>query len=134
MVFIAGASCITNLKNSCGEKTRKQLETILYSRHELSVNSNTKNPTKTVQYLFKNNFVLKKRNKIIIWHDVFNNSITEHRSDYCSIIKIHRLLTPDQLVATLKKLNINNRIIAIVYTRRGAFLSICLSNCAKRAF
>ena len=119
MVFIVGASCISHLKEGCGQKMRKVLESRSYSKPGLSVNPQSRNPTKTVQYYFNNKFVLKNRKNLIIWHDVINNSITNHRSNYCSITNTYRPLSPDDLIATLKKLNIRNQITAIVYTRRA---------------
>ena len=58
-------------------------------------------------------FVLLNRKRIVIWHDVINNSITPHRSNN------NRPLSPEQLIETLKKLKSNGQIEAIVYTRRA---------------
>ena len=73
------------------------------------INNNAKNPHKIVQNLIEKDF--KDENELIIWHDVINNSICKHKSNY------NRALSVIDLVNILK--SYQNRIRALVYCQRN---------------
>ena len=73
---------------------------------------------KTLQFQLHQLIRLRRTNKsppsrlqIIIWHDVINNSLTPHSSNY------HKPLSPQALVHTLSALPCD--IVAIVYCQRN---------------
>ena len=115
MIYLVGASCLYHLIHKKEHKERNRYHRISTSIPGLSVNYNTR---KTVQDLLKNKLALRNRNRIVIWHDVINNSITEHKSNWCAAKNCYRPLNSNELVDTLKEINKNKQIEAIVYTRR----------------
>ena len=65
-------------------------------------------PRKTVQFILKNFFPYRKN--LVIWHDVLNNSISEHISNYFISLSSQKLVqTLNQYSASVK---------ALVYCRR----------------
>ena len=116
MIYLVGASCLYHLIHRKEHITeRNWYHRISTSIPGLSVNYNTR---KTVQDLLKNKLALRNRNRIVIWHDVINNCITEHKSNWCAAKNCYRPLNSNELVDTLKEINKNKQIEAIVYTRR----------------
>ena len=118
MVYIIGASCLHKLTQSLTYNNRKKFKAQSTSISGLSLNLNARNPLKVVKNLFKNQGVLRQRKDIIIWHDIINNSITAHSSNYCPIRDIYPPLSPRKLARTLEILKKKYSIKAVVYTRR----------------
>ena len=91
MIYLVGASCLYHLIHRKEHITeRNWYHRISTSIPGLSVNYNTR---KTVQDLLKNKLALRNRNRIVIWHDVINNSITEQKAMVCC----EKLLPPTKL-------------------------------------
>ena len=63
---------------------------------------------KTAQFQVSHFF--RDKNRLVIWHDVLNNSLSRHRSNN------NKPLTPSQLIAVLEEYQ--ERIEAIVYCPR----------------
>ena len=60
---------------------KKRLRREVIAVPGLSLNPCAANPRKTVQFLVKK-FVFPYNEKFLLWHDVVNNSITPHKSNY----------------------------------------------------
>ena len=108
MVFILGASSLHHALGSLSKKAQKRLASRVFTIPGLSCNPNAVNKRKTVQYLLKNCF--KSKRDLIVWHDVVNNSLSEHRSNG------NNPLTAQQLQNVLT--TFRDRIKAVVYCKR----------------
>ena len=86
-----------------------QLLKKVYSIPGLSLNIHAKNPKRVVQNLIEKDF--KDEKELIIWHDVINNSICKHESNF------YRALSVIDLVNVLK--SYQHRIRALVYCQRN---------------
>ena len=80
----------------------------IYALPGLSFNPNALKVRKTAQFQLSNFFRDKKR--LVVWHDVVNNSLSRHRSNN------NKSLTPSQLIEVLEKYQ--ECIEAIVYCPR----------------
>ena len=93
MVFILGASSLHHALEKLPAKAKKRYAKIVYTAPGLSFNPSGKNPRKTVQFILKHFFPYRR--DLVIWHDVLNNSISQHVSSN------YTFLTPQELVNTL---------------------------------
>ena len=109
MVRILAASSLHHAIESISPDDQKALKEKVYSIPGLSLNINAKTPRKIVQNLIEKDF--KDENKLITWHDVINNSICKHKSNF------YRALSVIDLVNILK--SYQNRIKALVYCQRN---------------
>ena len=108
MVFILAASSLHHSLETLTREEKEQLKNKIYSIPGLSLNPKTKNPKKVVQNLLSKD--LAEKNDIVIWHDVLNNSISQHDSNnFCS------LSVPD-LIEVLK--GFQDKLCALVYCHR----------------
>ena len=105
MVYVIGASSLDNVK---GSAIKGQLIRKIFSIRGLSFNHNAFNKGKVLQLLLQGG-ALKHANDIVIWHDVINNSVTEHRSN-------SKALSTSELIGILEQFK--SRITAIIYTPR----------------
>ena len=80
----------------------------IYSLPGLSFNRNAVKERKTAQFQLSHFF--RDKRKLVIWHDVVNNSSPRHSSNN------YKPLTPSQLIAVLEEYQ--ERIEAIVYFPR----------------
>ena len=87
--------------------SKKTVLKIVYTAPGLSLNPSCRNPRKTVQFILKNFFPYRK--DLVIWHDVLNNSISEHINNFIS-------LSSQKLVQTLNQYSVS--VKALVYCRR----------------
>ena len=111
MVYLVGARCLANLTRTLDPKDKRRFQRLSYSNPGLSLSTpERRTSTRQCNTCFKTKLYSQIENEVI-WHDVINNSITPHRRN-------NRPLSPEQLIETLKKLNSNGQIKAIVYTRR----------------
>ena len=108
MVRILAASSLHHAIETVTPENQKALKDKVYSIPGLSFNINAKNPRKIVQNLIEKDF--ESENELIIWHDVINNSISKHKSNF------FRALSVPDLVNVLK--SYQNRIRALVYCQR----------------
>lgn len=79
MVYVVGAS---SLKGALATLTKVQLSRLngrFKAIEGLSLNPNTKNPEKRLQYYLRGELAQEK--DIVIWHDLLNNSISKHSSN-----------------------------------------------------
>ena len=79
MLVIAASSLHHSLEKWKNVKKRLRREAIAVP--VLSLNPVAANPRKTVQFLFRK-FVSLYNEKFLLWHDVVNNSISPHKSNY----------------------------------------------------
>ena len=104
MVRILAASSLHHAIETLNPEEQKAIKEKVYSVPGLSLNINAKNPQKIVQNLIEKDF--KNENESLIWHDVINNSISRHKSNF------YRALSVSDLVEVLK--SYQNRIRALV--------------------
>ena len=109
MVRILAASSLHHAIETVDSEQQKAFNEKVYSIPGLSLNINAKNPQKIVQNLIEKDF--KDENELIIWHDVINNSICKHKSNF------YRALSVIDLVNVLK--SYQHRIRALVYCQRN---------------
>ena len=111
MVYLIGASSLDHTIKHIPYYQRRPLTGSSYTIKGLSFNPNAVNKLKILQNLLSGRGVLARKQKIIIWHDVINNTISKHRSNRdteCSISKLKEIL-----------IEFRHRIEAIIYCRRG---------------
>ena len=108
MVFILAASSLHHATKTLPEALQDHYKKKIYALPCLSFNPNGLKVRKTAQFELNHFFRDKKR--LVIWHDVVNNSISRHRNNN------NKPLTPSQLIAVLEEYQ--ERIEAIVYCRR----------------
>ena len=109
MVRILAASSLHHAIETVNSEQQKAINEKVYSIPGLSLNINAKNPQKIVQNLIEKDF--KDEKELIIWHDVINNSICKHKSNF------YRALSVIDLVNVLK--SYQHRIRALVYCQRN---------------
>ena len=80
MVRILAASSLHHAIETVNPYKQKALKEKVYSIPGLSLNIHTENPKKVVQNLIEKDF--KDERDLIIWHDVINNSICKHKSNF----------------------------------------------------
>ena len=106
MVFILAASSLHHAIKTAPQATQNRYKHNVYALPGLSFNPNAlKVRKKTAQFQLSHLFHDKKR--LVIWHDVVNNSLSRHRSNK------NKPLTPSQLISVLE--NYQKRMVAIVY-------------------
>ena len=108
MVFILAASSLRHAIKTAHQVTQNRYKRNVYALPGLSFNPNALKVRKTAQFQLSHFFHDKKR--LVIWHDVVNNSLSRHRSNN------NKPLTPSQLISVLE--NYQERIEAIVYCPR----------------
>ena len=118
MVYIIGASSLNATIGRVPYKFRTELFGKSYSLGGLSFNWKAKNPMKVLQNLLTGRNILARKVKVIIWHDIINNSINKHRSNN------YRSTSVEKLLQILR--DFSHRIEAVVYCRReGAPDNFC---------
>ena len=117
MVFVIGASSLRNTLNGLPYHEKKPLLGSHYHWGGLSFNVRTPERSKLLQNLINVGGGLCKKNNLVIWHDVINNTITPFKqTKTCPVPELIDIL-----------LQYKNRIAAIVYTKRfGA--PLCLED------
>ena len=107
MVFILAASSLHHAIKTLPQALQDHYKKGICALPGLSFNPNALKVQKTAQFQLSLFFRDKKR--LVIWHDVVNNSLSRHRSN-------NKPLTPSQLIEVLEKYQ--ERIEAIVYCPR----------------
>ena len=95
MLIIAASSLHHSLEKWKNIKKRLRREVIAVPG--LSLNPCAANPRKTVQFLVRK-FIFPYNEKFLLWHDVVNNSISPHKSNY------HCPLSGSELTKQITKL------------------------------
>ena len=108
MVFILAASSLHHAIKTLPQALQDHYKKGIYALPGLSFNPNALKVRKTAPFQLSHFFRDKKR--LVIWHDVVNNSLSRHRSNN------NKPLTPSQLIEVLEKYQ--ERIEAIVYCPR----------------
>ena len=108
MVFILVASSLHHAIKTLLQALQEHYKKGIFLLPGLSLNPNAVIVRKTAQ--FQLSHFLRDKKRLVIWHDVVNNSISRHRSNN------NKPLTPSQLIAVLEEYQ--DRIEAIVYCPR----------------
>ena len=108
MVFILAASSLDHAIKAAPQVTQNCYKRNVYAIPGLIFNPNALKVRKTAQFQLSHFFHDKKR--LVIWHDVVNNSLSRHRSNN------NKPLTPSQLISVLE--SYQERIEPIVYCPR----------------
>ena len=95
MVFILAASSLHHAIKTLPQALQDHYRKGIYALPGLSFSSNAVKIRKTAQFQLSHFFREKKR--LVIWHDVVNNSLFRHRSNN------NKPLTPSQLTEVLEK-------------------------------
>ena len=101
-MYIIGASSLKRVINSQSHSLKKSITAI----SSLSLNPNVNKLSINLPFLLERGS-LKNRSKLVLWHDLLNNSVTSHKSNNFTP------LTIEQLIKQL--LCYKERISAIVY-------------------
>ena len=96
MKFI-GANSLSRTIRATSGPARRRLESQCIAIPGLSANSYGKFKRKTVQHLLENT-TLKFEKEIGIWHDVLNNSLSKHSSNF------NRTLSAKQLIGSWRNI------------------------------
>ena len=107
-MLILGASSLHHAIESLPQKSRSKYKSLVFTLPGLSLNFNSRNLKNNVQYQLENEFSCA--NKVIIWHDVINNSTTSHPNNNYQPLSINEV----QHVF----LKYSKRISAVVYCPR----------------
>ena len=118
MVFILAASSLHHAIKTLTQALQDHHKKINYALPGLSFNPNAVKVRKTAQFQLSNFFRDKKR--IVIWHDVVNNSMSRHRNNS------NKPLTPLKLIAVLEEYQ--ERIEAVVYCPERELLICTISS------
>ena len=108
MVYVIGASSLRRAIDKAPTSIRKSIQGKVFAVLGLSFHPTAKNPNKQLQNLLKNG--LKSCKKIVIWHDLVNNSLSSHRSIG------NRNCSPDVFIKILEPFR--EQITAIIYNQR----------------
>ena len=109
MVFILAASSLHHAIKTAPQVTQNRYKRNIYALPGLSFNPNALKVRKAAQFQLSHFFHDKKR--LVIWHDVVNNSLSRHHRS-----NNNKPLTTSQLIEVLEKYQ--ERIEAIVYCPR----------------
>ena len=107
MVFILAASSLHHAIKTLPQALQDHYKKGIYALPGLSINPNALKVRKTAQFQLS---CFRDKKRLVIWHDVVNNSLSRHRSNN------NKPLTPSQLIEVLEKYQ--ERIEAIVYCPR----------------
>ena len=113
MIQIVGASSLKRLFEFC-QSNKLDLRKHITAISGLSLNPHAKSKLKNLKFLCTQGYLHPK--KLLIWHDIINNSLNAHRSNN------FRANTVSNLCTTL--LQLKNHITAIVYCQRGGLPNI----------
>ena len=94
MVFILAASSLHHAIKTLPQAIQDHFKKGVYALSGLSFSPNAMKVRKTAQFQLSHFFRDKKR--LVIWHDVVNNSLSRHRSNN------NKPLTPSQLIAVFE--------------------------------
>ena len=110
MFHIVAASSLFHSINTFNTGGKKQYESLVTAIPGLSLNNNLLNQGKNLRRLLEDSPLKEK--KVVVWHDVVNNTISSHR------INNYRPAGVEELTNYLKTKK--QQILAIVYCRREA--------------
>ena len=113
-MFILGASSLLHAIRSLPWFIQIRLNRHILAIPGLCFNQKKNNKWKTVQFIPRRS--LRRRTDIIIWHDTFNNSLTQHRSNNFPQV------SPERLRKIL--LSFGNQIQGVVHCTREDALDI----------
>ena len=107
MFFILGASSLHHALRTLPKQQQQQLSQRVRAIPGLSFNTHSANTRKTVQHQLSK---FLPHYEFLIWHDIINNSISEHASNN------NRPLSLDELLQVLSLYR--NQTVVIVYIQR----------------
>ena len=90
MDLILAASSLHHAIETVIPENQNELKEKVYSIPGLSLNINAKNPHKTVQNLIEKDF--KDEKELITWHDVNNNRICKHKSNFYRALSVFDII------------------------------------------
>ena len=97
-MYLVGASSLNNLLNSRNYSTKSSILKKSFTIPGLSLTPWAKDKNKILQNLLDRGALSKKRN-LVVWHDIINNTISPHRSNYyqpypstdlCKVLSFYR--------------------------------------------
>ena len=112
MFHIVAASSLFHSINTLNTGEKKQYESLVTAIPSLSLNNNLLNQGKNLRRLLEDSPLKEK--KVVVWHDVVNNTIRSHRTNN------YRPAGVEELTNYLKTKK--QQILAIVYCRREGTL------------
>ena len=113
MIQIVGASSLKRLFEFC-QSNKVDLKKHITAISGLSLSPHAKSNLKNLKFLCTQGYLRCKR--LLIWHDIINNSLNAHRSNN------FRANTISNLCTTL--LQLKDQITAFVYCQRGGLPNI----------
>ena len=119
MVFILAASSLHHAIKTSLQALQDHYKKGIYALPGLSFNPNAVKVRKTAQFQLSHFFPDKKR--LLLWHDVVNNSLSRHRSNN------NKPLTPSQLIAVLEEYQERIEAIGIAPERELLIFTISSS-------
>ena len=122
MVYVIGASSLRYTVDKSPYWQRRRIFSRTFAVPGLSLNPNAKNYLKNLENLLDSGY-LRHRTDLVIWHDLINNTLSQHRSNNYNACSV------EQLLGILSRYK--HRIAAIVYIQRErtpyVFRQLCLS-------
>ena len=107
MVYVIGASSLRRAIDKAPTSIRKSIQGKVFAVPGLSFHPTAKNPNKQLQNLLKKG--LKSCKKIVIWHDLVNNSLSSHRSNG------NRNCSPDVFIKILEPFFENKSLLLFTF-------------------
>ena len=120
MVFIVGASCLYQAIEKSPSWLKKKIQISSFARPGLSFNLNTLSPNKNLKHLILRGN-LQRGKELILWHDVFSNLLSGHRSNSFSPKIVEQLLETSTFLESIFE-----RLCTIDELEKQIFLKICL--------
>ena len=107
-MFIVAASSLHHAIQTLPKNSRKRLNTYVLAIPGATLQTFVRNRNKSLSFLLQ--YPLRKTENIILWHDIINNTISQHKSNF------YKLCSPQELIGSVLKLK--HRLSAIIYCQR----------------
>ena len=99
---------VTHAIQTLPKNSRKRLNTYVLAIPGATLQTFVPNKNKSMSFLLQ--YPLRKTENIILWHDIINKTISQHKS------KLYKPCSPQKLIGSVLK--IKHRLSAIIYCRR----------------
>ena len=108
LMFIVAASSLHHAIQTLPKNSRKRLNTYVLAIPGATLQTFVRNRNKSLSFLLQ--YPLRKSENIILWHDIINNTISQHKSNF------YKPWSPQELIGSVLK--IKHRLSAIIYCQR----------------
>ena len=113
-MFIVAASSLHHAIQTLPKNSRKRLNTYVLAIPGATLQTFVRNRNKSLSFLLQ--YPLRKTENINLWHDIVNNAISQHKSNF------YKPCSPQELIGSVLK--IKHRLSAISYCRKIGALNV----------